>query len=176
MKVERKWMPVIATEYNNAQIGEVYGNDVEVKDRVMVVYSGEIGYKNKNYKIYFRINDANQNEAFAKIDKIELLRDYISRIIRKGVTKRDVVRPVEIEGKPYYIKILVLINKTNRRMASLETHETVKFIEEFFKNKPMKQITDEVIEGKAKEELFNRLNKIYPVKEVEVRMIEKVRK
>ncbi|MCW1297590.1 MAG: hypothetical protein QXX36_01220 [Candidatus Rehaiarchaeum fermentans] len=171
MKVERYWIQAIAKEYNNTQIGEIYGNVDEIKDRRIIVYSSEIGYKNKNYKIYFKSKEINDKEAMFEIDKIELSRDYISRIIKKGTTKRDVVKKIKIDGKDYYVKVLVLLQKTRRKIGSEAKRKTEEFVENFFKDKNMKQIADEVIEGKAKEELTKIIKKIYPLKAVEIRYI-----
>jgi ribosomal protein S3AE len=176
MKVERKWISVVAPDYDNLTIGETYGNEAEIKGRTIMLYSGDLGYQNKNYKVTFKTVEIKGNAAEAKPIKLELLRDYISRMIRHNSTKRDVVIKTTIEGGEYYFKTLVLLRKCDRSKASAAVKATESYVNEFVKNKGMKQIIDEIINGKFKEGLAPILNKIHPVRAVEARMIEPVRK
>ncbi len=177
MKINYSWYKVVYPEMNDFFIGEVYGsNDSVIGKTVKISASNIKDVKQRfGYKIQFRIIGVrDQNTCVADIDSIIMMREWIGRLVRHNIRKMDVVVPISVEGKPFKIKYICIISKTNRRYSKLILDQIAKLTEEKVKGYKLKDLVMEILNGKLQIEIQKKLNKVYPIRNFEVRMFERV--
>ena len=105
MRVENNWFDVFSIDFDNIKLGSVFGNSSNVIGRKLDIDANEIkSIKSKpGYKIIFRIESADGEKLNARIESLVMSREQISRMVRHNISKLDVVTPVNIEGKDYFV-------------------------------------------------------------------------
>jgi Ribosomal S3Ae family. len=84
----------------------------------------------------------------------------------------DIVVPIEIEKKPYAIKVLCTINKTENKYKKAVRAEIKKFVEDETKDAKLKDIFIDAMTNKMQNKLHKILDKVYPTRVAEIRAIE----
>ena len=177
MKVNYSWYKVVYPDMDNFVIGEVYGSNESVLGKTVKIAASNIKDVKQRfgYKLQFRIVDIkDQNTCVADIDSIVMMREWVGRLVRHNIRKIDVVVKVSVEGKPFKIKYICIINKTNRRYSKLITDQISKITEDKIKDYKLKDLVMDILNGKLQIEIQKKLNKFYPVRNFEVRMLERV--
>jgi ribosomal protein S3AE len=174
MNENNSWFKVVAPHFDNIVIGEIYGNSENVVGRKIAYGASELKEikPRVGYKLIFRIVSVSESECKAELDSLILSREQISRLVRHSVSKMDVVVPVTIEDKPYAIKILCAISKTQNKYKKAIKVEIKNFIEGEVKESKLKDVFIGAMTNKTQNGLHKKLNKIYPTRIAEVRAIE----
>ncbi len=173
MNEESIWYKVIAPAFDKMQIGEVYGTTDNVIGRKIAISASELkDVKPKaGYKLFFRVDSVSNSECNAELDSLVLSREQVGRLTRHNVSKLSVVVPVQIDKKPYAMKLICVINKAENAYKKAVAAEAAKFVSGEVKDRDMKDITLDVITGKIQNQLHKNLNKIYPTRAAEIRAV-----
>ncbi len=170
------WYKVKAVDFDNAEIGSVYGNETNISNRRIFVNANNLpDIKTKpGFKLGFRIVSSAENMANAQLESLILSREQVGRMVRHNGSKIEVVRKLVIGEKNYAIKAVIIINKAENRYRKFVREEANEFLDSIGDKKSLKELTLDVLAGKVQNQLHKRLSKIYPTRGTEIRMIEKV--
>ena len=176
MNQPNSWYKVKAVDFDNAEIGSVYGNEANIQKRVLFVNANNLPeIKTKpGFKLGFRLISSTENTANAQLESMVLSREQVGRMVRHNSSKIDVVRKVKIDEKEYAIKALILINKAENKYKKFVRAEANEFIDSLGEKKNLKDLILEILAGKVQNQLHKKLSKIYPTRATEIRMIEKL--
>ncbi len=173
MNENNAWFKVLANDFENVEIGEIYGNENNINGRKIIYSASELkGLKSRSgYKLVFRVVSTDKKEAKGELESLILSREQVGRLIRHRSSKIDIVVPVEIEGKKYAVKLLCIINKAENRYKKFIRTETANFINNEVKDAKLKDLIVGAMTNGIQNKLHKNLNKIYPTKVAEIRAI-----
>jgi ribosomal protein S3AE len=176
MNQPNSWYKVKAVDFDNAEIGNVYGNETNMPNRLLFINANNLPeIKTKpGFKLGFRLMSSTENTANAQLESLVLSREQVGRMVRHNSSKLDVVRKVKINGKEYAIKTIIIISKAENKYRKFVRAEANEFIDSIADKKDLKELVLEVLAGKVQNQLHKKLSKIYPTRATEVRMIEKL--
>ncbi|MCL4372648.1 hypothetical protein M1384_01130 [Candidatus Parvarchaeota archaeon] len=174
MNQPNSWYKVKAVDFDNAEIGSVYGNEANIQKRVLFINANNLPeIKTKpGFKLGFRLISSTENTANAQLESLILSREQVGRMVRHNSSKIDVVRKVKIDEKEYAIKVLILISKAENKYKKFVRAEANEFIDSLGEKKNLKELILEILAGKVQNQLHKKLSKIYPTRATEIRMIE----
>lgn len=178
----KEWYNLIAPKmFGEKNIGETpTGEPKSLIGRVIEVYLiNLIDDLSKYYiKLYFKVIDLKEKNAYTEFAGLECLRDYISRFIRYGIKKIDTVQDLTTEDKKKIrVKTIIITSKKIKKnvVTSLK-----KFIEEKLKKEvesnKLDKFVEETINDNIKKLVIDEGEKIYPIRAFEVRKIEMLSK
>jgi len=130
---------------------------------------------NKYYtKVTFRIKKVDGSNAFADFDGLELMRDYVYRMVVRRVRRIDLVQDlITKDGVPIRLKSLATISKKAsyhvERAIRSKMHEIV---ENIVKGNSLEVLLNGIFSDEIKKGFIKELGKIYPLRNVEFRKIE----
>jgi len=175
----KEWYALIAPEmFKGKVMGETPVGDPKtlIGRRIGIHLIKLIDDLSKYYmKFYFRVKNVKENKAYTEFDSLECLSDYISRLIRYGIKRIDIIQDLTTKDK-VKIRVKTIIITRKKMKKSIEIN-----LKEFIKNKIKKDVEssnlDELIEKIINDKLKNSLikdgSKIYPIRTFEVRKIER---
>jgi ribosomal protein S3AE len=173
MNENNAWFKVLSHDFENAEIGEIYGTESNIIGRKITYSASELrDIKTRSgYRLLFKVVSANKTEAKAELDSLILAREQVGRLVRHRSSKMDIVVPIEIEGKKYAVKLLCAINKAENRYKKIVRSETIAFITEEAKDTKLKDLIIEAMTNSIQNKLHKKLNKVYPTRVAEIRAI-----
>jgi ribosomal protein S3AE len=176
MNQPNSWYKVKAVEFDNAEIGNVYGNETNIANRMLFMNANNLPeVKTKpGFKLGFRLVSSTENTANAQLESLVLSREQVGRMIRHNSSKIEVVRKIKINEKEYAVKTIIIINKAENKYKKFVRAEANEFIDGVAEKKDLKELILDVLAGKIQNQLHKKLSKIYPTRATEIRMIEKV--
>ncbi|MCL4398726.1 hypothetical protein M1137_02970 [Candidatus Parvarchaeota archaeon] len=176
MNQPNSWYKVKAVEFDNAEIGNVYGNETNIANRMLFMNANNLPeVKTKpGFKLGFRLVSSTENTANAQLESLILSREQVGRMLRHNSSKIEVVRKIKINEKEYAVKTIIIINKAENKYKKFVRAEANEFIDGVAEKKDLKELILDVLAGKIQNQLHKKLSKIYPTRATEIRMIEKV--
>lgn len=176
----KKWYEILSSNnFNNVVIGESFAyEDKNVIGRFVNVNLGNLirDPKLQNVRVKFRVNQVKDDKAYTEIKGYELASSYIKRIVRVGRSRIDdsflvnTKDDVKIRLKPLVLTRYKAQRKVLRDIRKLVNKSFVEYIQ---KESYDKLVTD-LISKKLQRDLKHKLNKIYPVSLVEVRIMKRI--
>ncbi|MCX8147594.1 MAG: hypothetical protein N3D84_03955 [Candidatus Woesearchaeota archaeon] len=173
----KKWYKLIAPKVFNEQ---VIGETAALSPNILIGRTASINLflltrdiKKQNINIVFEITKVQGDNAYTKVKKYEMDNASIKRLVRKGKSRIDdsfvceTADKNKVKVKPLFIPISVVKKSiaTSLRKAARE----------FFLSNISKCNSDllvqNVVNHKMQDDVKNVLNKIYPLKVCEIRML-----
>ncbi|WP_069806795.1 30S ribosomal protein S3ae [Vulcanisaeta thermophila] len=177
----KKWFTVYAPGiFNDVEIGEVPANEPSaIINRTMEItlfdITRDLGHL--HIKLRFQINNVEGDKASTVFKGMELTRDYIKSLIRRGSSLIQLIQDVTTRDNAL-LRITVLAMTPTRCKSSQKRAIRKAFMEELSKMGP-KLSFDEFIKaavfGDVNNQLFTVGKKIYPLRKVEVYKIKVLR-
>ncbi len=174
-KKKKKWFPIIAPKiFGESVIGESY---VDSSEALMGKYvtanlsTVTNDMKNQNINIRFRVTSVKEGKGYSEVVDFRLIQSFVKRLVRRGRTKVDdsfIARTKD--GIRVRVKPLVITK--NRCVGSIATKirlTTRDFLKKKISEQSFVQSVQDILAGKFQKELKPLLNKIYPIKSVDVR-------
>ena len=175
----KKWYRIVSPQMFGAQ---PIAESVAVEDSQLIGRTVSVSLsmvtgdsKKQNTNAVFEVNKVDAGNAYTVVKRLEIAPSSIRRMMRKGKDRIDLSMVcatkdnVAIRIKPFLVakgKIgkTALTNTINLLDAILrvEAHKV-----------SYEQLIRDVVTGKVQREIRQRLNKIYPLKAVEIRVVEK---
>ena len=179
IKVKKKtWFKIVAPKiFGNKEIGESYLVDAEkAVGRKMKVNLRDLtgNFKDQNVYIGLQINKSNGSILNTSVTGYHLTTAHVKRAIRKNTNRLDDFFTLKTKGgKNIILKSLVVtFGKTQRSTRS----QIRKALGEYFAEEVSKVSLDNFISNLVNHKLQiaakRKLNKIYPLKEVSVRVLK----
>lgn len=133
---------------------------------------------NKYYiKIYFRIVNVEGEKALTEFDGIECLREYISRLVHRRITRIDVIKDSKTKDNVWLrIKVIIITHKKIKGSQKTAIRKELwKVIDEYVSSVTLSEfVKKSVIGDELKNKLIEATKKIYPPKSLEIRKIERL--
>jgi small subunit ribosomal protein S3Ae len=175
---KKKWISIFAPKFmGETPLGESYLEDTSnvvgrtVKVSLMQI-TGDI--KNQNAEVKFQITGAKENKLETKIIGYYFSAATIRRFMRRHTSRVDdalvllTQDGVKIRIKPFALtksKVTKSVEYTLRLTMKEELMNMVK-------KTPYEALFSAVLKYQIQKELREKLNKIYPIKNMEIRMLE----
>ncbi len=124
--------------------------------------------------VEFVVNDVEGNNAFTEIKGMACSSEFVSRMIRKRSNRMDLVEDFETsDGRKVRVKV---VGATVKKASGKAMRDARKEIKEVIEEKASEQSYNEFMENifldKIQTEARDKVNKIYPFRELEVRKTE----
>lgn len=177
---KKKWYKIMSPEFlGSKHIADTFSmKEKYVIGRVIVLPLSELtgNFKDYKVKIKVRINNIRGNEAHTEYVGQEILRDQLLRIIRRWSSRIDSVDNVTMrDSSNYRIKSLtVTARRVNTSVKDEIRHSISDMINEYAGSKTIDEVVTDINSYKLQKTVGNKAKKIYPIRTVEVRMIEKL--
>lgn len=179
---KKRWFKILASpQFHNREIGETYAEDPStLVGRTVTVsmmsLTGEM--KKQNINITFEIIEIRDEKAITQIRRYALTPSSIKRYVRKGRDRLDASFVCttsdgrEVKIKPFFLTV----RTTGGTQQTALRKEAVKLIKETIKSIKYNDLFKEIIINKFQREVKNKLNKLYPLRSCEIRIIEEKKK
>ena len=178
----KKWYGVYApVMFNKTEIGATFTNDPEnLIGRTMEATMHELtgDFSKIHIKLKFKINNISGTEAHTYFMGHSLTSDYIRRLTRRKRSKMEAV--IDVTTKDGYIVRVKPLAMTEHRIQTSQKRAIRSRMEEVVKKFAMENIMSEFIKGmafgKLPVEIFHACKKVYPMKRIEIRKSEIIRR
>lgn len=125
-------------------------------------------------KLKFQIIDVKDSTAYTQLRQIELTRDYIRSLVRRGTSRIDCI--VDIETKEGAKLRVMGVAITQNRVKTSQKKAIRKIMFDLIHNKgstlTFDELIQEIILGKVAIEIEMLAKKIYPLKKAEIRKVK----
>lgn len=177
-EIKKKWMNIFAPEmFNKAYLGETLV--AEAKDMLGKTIDVNLmdltkSIKMQNINIKFKVNEIKENDAFTEVVSYQMNSPSIKRLVRRNINKLDDSFIVSTsDGKYVRVKPLVITRSAAKdSVTKVMWKETRNVIIKECSNRTYESFIMDLVAGKIQAELSQKLNKIYPVRIVAIRMFE----
>jgi len=179
-KGSKKWYEVLASKnFNNIVIGECIAyEDKDLIGKIININLGNLvrDVKLQNVKVKFKVKEIKEGKAYSEVEGYELANSYIKRIVRAGRSRVDDSFLVNTKDSiKLRLKPLILTKYKSQRGVLKEIRNLVKKdFEDCIKNENYEKIISDIISKKLQRDMKGKLNKIYPVNLVEVRVMKRI--
>ena len=130
--------------------------------------------KGKSIEVLFKINiNEAEKKAVAEPKKLELMKFFIRRVIRKGTCYIEDSFLVKCKNAEVRIKpFLIARKKISRAVKKTLRNKAKELLIEYAKNKKSDELFSEIISNKLQKEISLKLKKIYPLSLCEIRILK----
>lgn len=177
---KKKWYPIMSPEFlGGKEIAETLAlKEKDVIGRSIVLPLSELSgnFRDFKVKVSLRVNNVKGNEAHTEYMGQELLRDQILRVIRRWSSRVDSIDDVVLkDSAKFRVKTLTVTTRRINTSVKDEIRRTVsKGIKEYAGARTTEQVVNDVNSSKLQKTILNSVKKIYPIRTVEVRMIQRM--
>jgi small subunit ribosomal protein S3Ae len=174
----KTWFTLHAPKvFNENAIGETLGKDAQslVGRTIDMPLSEVIGDVTKHHiKLKLRIINVTGEHANTEIVSYELSKPYTQRMIRRKISKLDVVCDVKLKDDKYVrIKIVgITLAKANSSKTTSLRREIAREVSKEFQNFDLDSLVVMLSTGRMQREIQKKLSKIYPLRFLEIRKVE----
>jgi small subunit ribosomal protein S3Ae len=174
----KKWFSIIAPKhFGGKEIGRTTASEpqnlVNRKIKVSAVdLTGNIG---KYYlKFSLKISKVEEDKAFTEFDGSECLRDYVSRMIVRRVSRIDTVQDlVTKDGKKLRVKgIGVVRGRIKSSIQRAIRNKINKLFKAEIENLTLEGFVKEILSDEIKNKILQGTRKIYSIRKFEIRKTE----
>ena len=174
----KQWIKILAPSmFGNREIGHTLSSEPEkiIGRRITVSAIDVLNDYNKYYlKLSFKIKEFKDNKAISEFDGFECTRDYIARMVVRRVRRIDSV--VDVETKDHRrlrVKMIIVTRKKIKKVAEKEMRKMVnKIIVDQLGSDTFVNAVKKLISDKFKDQVQEKLRKIYPIRYFEFRKLE----
>ena len=171
----KSWYNVLAPKFlNEAEVSQVPAMDESrLLNRVIIVplrdITKDVAHLYTN--IHLRVSEVKGKTAYTKFIGHEVAREYVQTMVRRGREKLDIVFPtVSKDGVEFSIKAIVITEfKCSAAKKTAVRNALKEFLNEKANSEDFGRFILNVLYGKAAHEAGAKLNKIVPIRRVEIR-------
>ena len=176
--MKKEWYKIIAPPYlRSIEIGETLSaNPKNLIGKKLTISAIDVtNDMNKYYlKLTFRISEIDGNIAKSEFYGSECLRDYISRMVLRRITRIDVVQDLLTkDNKKIRVKSLVVLFRRPTSSVKKAVRKKVgELIEKIVTSSTLGEFVNKILSEEIKKKIFKEIRKIYPVRNFEIRKTE----
>ncbi len=178
---KKKWFPVLAPKmFDNQVIGETHqfeaeeavGNTLEAN---LMTLTRNI--RNQNVNLKFLITDEKSGKLTTKIKEYSLINSSLKRLVRRKHDRLDSSLVLTTsDGVKVRIKVLAITrNKVKGSVKTAIIKELESYVTDFVTKNSYESVFHSVIFYKIQRSLKEKLDKVYPLKYCEVRVIKQIK-
>jgi small subunit ribosomal protein S3Ae len=178
MKKGKRWYKILAPKlFNEVEIGETLASDPKsLKGRKIEVGLGTLlgDLTKQHIKLKLRVEEVVGDKAKTGIVGYEVARSYLSRLIRKRISKIEMVSDVVTKDKQK-IRLkswIITLHRAQSSQQSAIRRRYAELIGKIVKEYNYQALILTLATGGFQKNIAKRLKKIYPIRYVEVRRID----
>ncbi|MFQ3275300.1 MAG: ribosomal protein S3AE [Candidatus Nanohaloarchaea archaeon] len=124
--------------------------------------------------VSFKVTEVEGNKAFTEIYGMECSSEYVSRMIRKRSRRLDVVKDFRTaDNREVRIKVVgATVKKTSTNTLKDAREAITDILEEKTSEQSYNELMENIFMDNVQEELRDKVNKIYPFRDLEIRKTE----
>lgn len=174
----KEWYSILAPKmFKEKIIGETPVGDPKtlIGRKVDVHLINLVDDLSKYYmKFYFKVTDIKESKAYTEFAGLECMRDYISRMIRYGIKRIDIIQDlVTKDKKKLRVKTLVITNKKMKKNVEIALKELVEEkLKKEIESDKLDEFIEKIIDDTIKKSILNEGSNIYPIRAFEIRKVE----
>jgi small subunit ribosomal protein S3Ae len=174
----KEWYSMIAPKmFNEKVIGETPVSDVKalIGRTIQVNLMNLIDDLSKYYiKMYFKISDIKEKNAYTEFAGLECMRDYISRLIRYGIKRMDTIQDLITEDKKKIrVKTIIITSKKIKKNVAMSLKKLVEdMVKKEVTSVNLDELVEKIINDNIKRSIFDEGSRIYPIRAFEIRKVE----
>lgn len=176
-KTKKTYEIIAPSMFDDKKIGETISSDpANLVGRTIEVTMREIlgDFSKSHIKVKFQITDVKGNLAYTKFKGQALSRDYIRSQIRRKTTRIESI--IDVVTKDNYklrVKVTgVAIGRAQTAQERIVRRAITEMTREMAAQVNIDQFVRDVVSNKVSIGLYRKINKVYPLKRVEVRKIK----
>lgn len=182
IRVKKKsWIKIFSPKnLGSNEIGETYVEDLNtcigrcVKVNLMQI-TGDI--KSQTFDVKFEIIKANENKLETRIIGYYFSSSAVKRLIRRNISRIDDSIVVRTKDN-YLVRVKPLMITKKKIPKSLQYSLRMNLRKElinFINNSDYENLFSNIIKYQLQKELREKLNKLYPLKNLEIRILEEIK-
>lgn len=127
-------------------------------------------------KFYFKVNNVKEKKAYTEFAGLECLADYISRLIRYGIKRIDIIQDLTTkDGVKIRAKTIVITRKKMKKIVEISLKKFVgDKVKKEIESSKLDELIEKIINDTMKNSIMKEGSKIYPIRTFEIRKIEKL--
>jgi small subunit ribosomal protein S3Ae len=174
----KEWYSMVAPKlFKEKVIGETPVGDAKtlIGRTIQVNMVNLIDDLSKYYfKIYFRISDIKEKNAYTEFAGLECMRDYISRMIRYGIKRMDTIQDLITEDKKKIrVKTIIITSKKIKKNVAISLKKLIEYMmKKEVESIKLDEFVEKTINDTIKRSIFDEGSRIYPIRSFEIRKIE----
>jgi len=160
-----------------AEVGAIPANDAKsVLGRTLEISFYDItkDISQLPTKLKFQVVKVDGSTAYTQLKQIELTRDYIRSLVRRGTSKVDTIVDVTTADNTK-LRIMCMV-VTQSRVKTSQKRAMQKMADEYIIKKAsstnFNDLIQEIVLGKMASEIESLVKKIYPPRKVEIRKVK----
>ncbi len=175
---KKTWYKLIAPkEFGNKVLGESYLETADVgQSRTFIINLKDItgNIRDQNAYVHFLVDKVEGSQLHTKAIGYELTAAFVKRLVRKNSDRLDTFSTLKTaDGKQFVLKgLLLTTNKTHQTIRAALRKEYDLFFQEEASKSDTETFISNVVSYKLQSTLKRKLSKIYPLREVSVRMLK----
>ena len=175
---KKKWFPIFAPKFmGHKEIGETYLDNPEpAVGRILKVNLKELtgSFRDQNIYVSLRIKEVTGTNLQTEVVGYAYMPFFIKKLARRSTGKiDDSFVLLTKEGKKIRLKPLIItINPVTKSVKTALRKRTIQLLAETISELPMEVLISEMLKYKIQMDLKNKLKKIYPVREVLMRVVK----
>ncbi len=179
---KKKWYKVKAPKmFDEKVVTETPAlKDQNVLDRVIEIPLNELtgSFRHFKTKVYLRVVSVKDGVALTDYFGQELTGDMVSRLVRRWSSRIDLIKDLKTKDDRFIrMKFMVLTtNRVNSSVKSAIRRKLDEEIDSLIPKKTLEQVVDLVNSQKLQKDLISPLSKLYPIRAVEIRRIQMLKK
>ncbi len=177
----KKWYVVYAPQYlNGMPIGEVPASEPErLINRTLEVTLFDItrDLSHLPIKLKFQINRVESNRVYVRFKQLELSRDYVRSLIRRGTSKVTTIMDVETRDG-WRLRMTVLTVTAHRAKTSQKKairKAITEAVRSYVREADIATLVRDAAFGKLAAELYAAAKRIYPLRKTEIMKVKVLR-
>lgn len=175
---QKDWYEIVAPDiFDNKEVSKTPADESEkVMDRkIKMELKNLIKGTDKYYMdVFLKVNDIEGKRASTKLVGHKCSREYISRLVRRGSDRLDLVKEVETkDGKVLRVKIIAItLKKVNSSVEKKIRKEIWDLVEDKAEDMSFDEFMQAIFSNEIQKEIYQKVKKIYPLRTVEFRKTE----
>ncbi len=171
----KEWITIKAPDYfGGIELGKTPVDEPEkVLGRRITVSGVEvIEDTNKFYlKLFFKIVKLDGTNALTDFDGSEVMRDYLSRMVIRRVSRIDTVQDLKTkDGKMIRVKGLAVISRKAKRNVQLTVKKRIfEMVKDQVTNLTLDEFLRKIFSDEIKNRVLQEARSVYPVRNFEIR-------
>lgn len=177
--LKKSWYQIIAPQlFNNIMLGQSLVTEPSLLLNKTVAanamsITGDM--KKQQITITFKVIDVKDGHGFTSIEAFEVNPTFIKRLVRRSRNKLDMSFPattkdnVRVRIKP----VLLTKSKTSSGICAALRKKTHDFLIKQIKALTFEEVIHDLLSAKLQTSIRNEIKRIYPVKNAEIRMLQR---
>lgn len=175
---QKVWVPVKAPpSFNQVDLPKILANSPEaVLNRRITVSLSDLTGDIRQIQVFlkFKIIDVGGGVAKTRFDQLELAREYVRGMVRRGTTKIEIITDVDTKDGAHLRIFTIVISKgkVHRSKRTAVRKVGSQILQEKASKSTFEEFTQEIVLGKASAEIFAAARKIVSINALEIRKVK----